>query len=148
MPEASRGTGHGVAFDQDETKDRPRRWGLRLDICSIVSFRSLDCVVYRWAQPRSRRRTVRFRLSMDLCSTEVCWLRFILRAWVIALFKLVHCRTRRWLAFSFRGAYVPAVSRAYLSRKLTRPLPTKDGGTLRTVLAMEGYHARFATLPR
>jgi len=26
------------------------------------------------------------------------------------------------------------VSRAYLSRKLTRPLPTKDGGTLRTVL--------------
>jgi hypothetical protein len=23
MPEASRGTGHGVAFDQDETKDRP-----------------------------------------------------------------------------------------------------------------------------
>ena len=26
------------------------------------------------------------------------------------------------------------MSRAYLSRKLTRPLPTKDGGTLRTVL--------------
>jgi predicted secreted protein len=26
------------------------------------------------------------------------------------------------------------VSRAYLSRKFTRPLPTKDGGTLRTVL--------------
>ena len=36
------------------------------------------------------------------------------------------------LAFSFRGAYAPAVSRAYLSRKLTRPLVTKDGGTLRT----------------
>src|SRR5262249_5430171 len=25
MPEVSRGTGHGVAFDKDETKDRPRR---------------------------------------------------------------------------------------------------------------------------
>src|SRR5262249_2621844 len=29
-----------------------------------------------------------------------------------------------------RDDYVPAVSRAYLSQKLTRPLPTKDGGTL------------------
>jgi hypothetical protein len=28
----------------------------------------------------------------------------------------------------------PAVSRSYLSQKLTRPLPTKDGGTLRTLL--------------
>jgi len=33
----------------------------------------------------------------------------------------------------------PAVSRAYLSRKLTRPLPTKDGGTLRTVLDARAY---------
>ena len=32
-----------------------------------------------------------------------------------------------------RDDYVPAVSRAYLSQKLTRPLPTKDGGTLRTI---------------
>ncbi len=46
-PQASRGTGHGVAFDQDETKDRPRQSGLGLDICFIVSFRSLDCLVYR-----------------------------------------------------------------------------------------------------
>src|SRR5215471_12525359 len=30
-------------------------------------------------------------------------------------------------------------SRAYLSRKLTRPLPTKDGGTLRTVLDARTY---------
>src|SRR5262245_21017257 len=43
------------------------------------------------------------------------------------------------LAFSFRGAYAPAVSRAYLSRKLTRPLVTKDGGTLRTVLDARAY---------
>jgi hypothetical protein len=28
---------------------------------------------------------------------------------------------------------------AYLSRKLTRPLPTKDGGTLRTVLDARTY---------
>jgi len=28
---------------------------------------------------------------------------------------------------------------AYLSRKLTRPLPTKDGGTLRTVLDARAY---------
>ena len=33
----------------------------------------------------------------------------------------------------------PAVSRAYLSRKLTRPVPTKDGGTLRTVLEARAY---------
>jgi tripartite-type tricarboxylate transporter receptor subunit TctC len=31
------------------------------------------------------------------------------------------------------------VSRAYLSRKLTRPLPTKDGGVLRTVLDARTY---------
>jgi hypothetical protein len=31
------------------------------------------------------------------------------------------------------------VSPAYLSRKLTRPLPTKDGGTLRTVLDARAY---------
>ena len=31
------------------------------------------------------------------------------------------------------------MSRAYLSRKLTRPLPTKDGGTLRTVLDARTY---------
>src|SRR6516162_760099 len=33
----------------------------------------------------------------------------------------------------------PAVSRAYLSRKLTRPLPIKDGGTLRTGLDARAY---------
>ena len=31
------------------------------------------------------------------------------------------------------------MSPAYLSRKLTRPLPTKDGGTLRTVLDARAY---------
>src|SRR5215831_21151173 len=37
-----------------------------------------------------------------------------------------------------------AVSRAYLSRKLTRPLPTKDGGTLRTVLDARAYMLRLS----
>ena len=37
------------------------------------------------------------------------------------------------------GAYVPAVSPAYLSQKLTRPLVTKDGGTLCTVLDARTY---------
>jgi hypothetical protein len=31
------------------------------------------------------------------------------------------------------------MSPAYLSQKLTRPLPTKDGGTLRTVLDARAY---------
>jgi len=31
------------------------------------------------------------------------------------------------------------MSTAYLSQKLTRPLPTKDGGTLRTVLDARTY---------
>ena len=31
------------------------------------------------------------------------------------------------------------MSRAYLSQKLTRPLPTKDGGTLHTVLDARTY---------
>src|SRR5215471_13642213 len=49
------------------------------------------------------------------------------------------------LAFSFRIAYVPAVSRAsYLSRKLSRPLPPKDGGTLRTVLDARAYMLRLS----
>src|SRR5215510_5050457 len=48
------------------------------------------------------------------------------------------------LAFSFRGAYAPAVSRPYLSRKLTRPLVTKDGGTLRTVLDARAYVLRLS----
>src|SRR5262245_8302600 len=39
---------------------------------------------------------------------------------------------------------LPAVSRAYLSRKLTRPLPTKDGGTLRTVLEARAYMLRLS----
>src|SRR5215471_10436647 len=39
---------------------------------------------------------------------------------------------------------LPAVSRAYLSRKLTRPLPTKDGGTLRTVLDARAYMFRLS----
>ena len=38
----------------------------------------------------------------------------------------------------------PSVSRAYLSRKLTRPLPTKDGGTLRTVLDARAYMLRLS----
>ena len=33
---------------------------------------------------------------------------------------------------------------AYLSRKLTRPLPTKDGGTLRTVLDARAYMLRLS----
>jgi hypothetical protein len=36
-------------------------------------------------------------------------------------------------------AYLLAVSRSYLSQKLTRPLQTKDGGTLRTVLDARSY---------
>jgi len=39
----------------------------------------------------------------------------------------------------FASGYVPAVSPGYLSQKLTRPLPTKDGGTLRTVLDARVY---------
>jgi hypothetical protein len=35
------------------------------------------------------------------------------------------------------------VSRAYLSKKLTRPLATKDGGTLRTVLDARAYMLRL-----
>ena len=42
------------------------------------------------------------------------------------------------------GAYVPAVSQGYLSRKLPRPLPTKDGGTLRTVLDARAYMLRLS----
>ncbi len=38
----------------------------------------------------------------------------------------------------------PSVSRAYISRKLTRPLPTKDGGTLRTVLDARAYMLRLS----
>jgi hypothetical protein len=44
----------------------------------------------------------------------------------------------RWLAFAVWGAYVPAVS-PYLSQKLTWPLLTKDGGTLRTVKDARAY---------
>src|ERR1700745_1060140 len=50
----------------------------------------------------------------------------------------------RGLAFLFRTVYVPSVSQAYLSRKLTRPLPTKDGGTLRTVLDARAYMFRLS----
>ena len=39
----------------------------------------------------------------------------------------------------FPSGYVAGVSPSYLSRKLTRPLPTKDGGTLRTVLDARAY---------
>ena len=42
-------------------------------------------------------------------------------------------------ASPFRVAYVPGVSPAYLSQKLTRPLPTKDRGTLRTILEARAY---------
>src|SRR5262249_30760376 len=38
----------------------------------------------------------------------------------------------------------PAVSQSYLSQKLTRPLPTKDGGTLRTVLDARAYMFRLS----
>jgi hypothetical protein len=37
------------------------------------------------------------------------------------------------------------VSRAYFSKKLTRPLATKDGGTLRTVLDARAYMLRLPT---
>ena len=36
------------------------------------------------------------------------------------------------------------VSRAYLSRKLTRPLPTKDGGILRTVEDTRAYMIKLS----
>jgi hypothetical protein len=36
-------------------------------------------------------------------------------------------------------SYLLAVSSAYLRNKLARPLPTKDGGTLRTVLDVRAY---------
>ena len=36
------------------------------------------------------------------------------------------------------------MSQAYLSRKLSRPLPTKDGGTLRTVLDARAYMLRLS----
>jgi hypothetical protein len=52
---------------------------------------------------------------------------------------------QRGAELSFRIAYVPAVSRAsYLSRKLSRPLPTKDGGTLLTVLDARAYMLRLS----
>jgi hypothetical protein len=35
--------------------------------------------------------------------------------------------------------YEATLRPAYLSRKLTRPLPTKDGGTLRTVVEARAY---------
>ena len=37
-----------------------------------------------------------------------------------------------------------AVSSAYLSKKLTRPLATKDGGTLRTILDVRAYILRLS----
>ncbi len=37
-----------------------------------------------------------------------------------------------------------AMARAYLSKKLTRPLRTKDGGTLRTVLDARAYMLRLS----
>jgi hypothetical protein len=36
------------------------------------------------------------------------------------------------------------VSSAYLSKKLTRPLATKDGGTLRTILDARAYMLRLS----
>jgi hypothetical protein len=36
------------------------------------------------------------------------------------------------------------VSSAYLSKKLTRPLATKDGGTLRTILDVRAYMLRLS----
>jgi len=38
----------------------------------------------------------------------------------------------------------PAVPASYLSRKLIRPLPTKDGRTLRTVLDVRAYMLRLS----
>ena len=46
--------------------------------------------------------------------------------------------------FSSAPCMFRPVSRAYLSRKLTRPLPTKDGGTLRTVLDARAYMLRLS----
>jgi hypothetical protein len=37
-----------------------------------------------------------------------------------------------------------AVSSSYLSKKLTRPLATKDGGTLRTILDARAYVLRLS----
>ena len=36
------------------------------------------------------------------------------------------------------------MSSAYLSKKLTRPLATKDGGTLRTILDARAYMLRLS----
>ena len=36
------------------------------------------------------------------------------------------------------------MSSAYLSKKLTRPLATKDGGTLRTILDVRAYMLRLS----
>jgi hypothetical protein len=36
------------------------------------------------------------------------------------------------------------MARSYLSQRLTRPLPTKDGGTLRTVLDARSYMLRIS----
>jgi hypothetical protein len=50
-----------------------------------------------------------------------------------------HCLDGRRLTRFFRGTMLWGVSPAYLSQKLTRPLPTKDGGTLRTILDTRAY---------
>jgi hypothetical protein len=36
------------------------------------------------------------------------------------------------------------MAKSYLSQRLTRPLPTKDGGTLRTVLDARSYMLRIS----
>ena len=48
-----------------------------------------------------------------------------------------------WVLFPNR-LFVPAVRASYLSRKLIRPLPTKDAGTLRTVLDARAYMFRLS----
>jgi hypothetical protein len=51
-------------------------------------------------------------------------------------------RATEWrplFAFRAGGSYLLAVARSYLSQSLTRPLRTKDGGTLRTILGARSY---------
>jgi len=53
-------------------------------------------------------------------------------------------QTQRHRAIAFSYGHTGRVTGAYLSRKLTRPLPTKDGGTLRTVLDARAYMLRLS----
>jgi hypothetical protein len=48
------------------------------------------------------------------------------------------------LAVALCGHYLGGVAQAHLSKRLTRPLRTTDGGTLRTVLDARSYMLRLS----